>query len=191
MNLRVALALGMIFTVSEAPGLAAASIVGTGYARGCYEAAEAKRPTRQALRICDSALMDEGLDVSDRAKTLVNRGIIRMQARDIDAAIADYDAAIRIAPDTAEAYVNKGLALLRLGDRHDEVVALLTEGLVRNPARPEVAYFNRGMAHELLGRTREAYDDYSRAVELAPDWREPAEELSRFRIVPKKKTAGV
>lgn len=191
MNLRLAVALGPLLCASAAPALAAASIVGTGYARGCYEAAEEKRPTRQALRVCDSALMDEGLDLSDRARTLVNRGIIRMQARDIDAAIADYDAAIRIAPDTAEAYVNKGLALLRMGDRHDEVVTLLTEGLIRNPARPEVAYFNRGMAHELLGRTREAYEDYTRAVELAPDWREPAMELSRFRVVPKKKTAGV
>jgi tetratricopeptide (TPR) repeat protein len=191
MKPRVTLAVGLLFSVSAVPALAASSVVGTGYARSCYEAAEERRPTRQALRICDSALMDEGLDLNDRARTLVNRGIIRMQARDIDAAIADYDAAIRIAPDTAEAYVNKGLALLRRGDRHAEVVALLTEGLIRNPARPEVAYFNRGMAHELLGLTREAYEDYSRAVELAPDWREPAEELSRFRVVPKKKTAGV
>lgn len=191
MNLRLALALGLFATAPAAPVLAAASVVGTGYARACYQAAEEKRPTRQALRICDSALMDETLDLADRAKTLVNRGIIRMQARDIDAAIADYDAAIRVAPETAEAYVNKGLALMRLGDRHSEVVTLLTEGLIRNPTRPEVAYFSRGMAHELLGLTREAYDDYTRAVELAPDWREPAMELSRFRIVPKKKTAGV
>lgn len=191
MNLRLAMALGLVAAAPAAPALAAASIVGSGYARSCYEAAEEKRPTRQALRICDSALMDETLDLVDRAKTLVNRGIIRMQARDIDAAIADYDAAIRIAPDTAEAYVNKGLALLRLGDRHAEVVALLTEGLIRNPTRPEVAYFSRGMAHEMLGLTREAYDDYNRAVELAPDWRAPAAELARFRIVPKKKTAGV
>jgi tetratricopeptide (TPR) repeat protein len=191
MNVRLVAVVGLLAMVAAVPALAASSVVGTGYARRCFEAAESKRPTRQALRVCDSALMDEALKLDDRAKTLVNRGIIRMQARDIDAAIADYDAAIRIAPDTAEAYVNKGLALLRLGDRHAEVVALLTEGLVRNPARPEVAYFNRGMAHELLGLTREAYEDYTRAVELAPDWREPAAELSRFRVVPKKKTAGV
>jgi tetratricopeptide (TPR) repeat protein len=190
MTLRLAAALGLLAATSATPALAAASVVGTGYARACYEAAEEKRPARQALKICDSALMDEGLDLNDRAKTYVNRGIIHMQARNINAAIADYDAAIRVSPDTAEAYVNKGLAMLRLG-RHEEVVTLLTEGLVRNPVRPEVAYFSRGMAYELLGQTWEAYHDYTRAVELAPDWREPALELSRFKVIPKKKTAGV
>jgi tetratricopeptide (TPR) repeat protein len=191
MKLPVAVAVAVSALLSSGAAHAAASIVGTGYARACYEAAEQKRPTRQAMKLCDSALMDETLDLSDRAKTLVNRGIIHMQARNLDAAIADYEAAIRVAPDTAEAYVNKGLALMRLGEeRRIEAIAQLTEGLIRNPTRPEVAYFSRGMLHELLGKTREAYEDYSRAVELAPDWREPAEELGRFQIV-RKKTAGV
>jgi tetratricopeptide (TPR) repeat protein len=182
-----------LLVAALAPGAAeaAASIVGTGYARKCYEAAEARQPGRNALRVCDSALMDEGLGIGDRAKTLVNRGILQMQAKNLAAAIADYDAAIRTAPDTAEAYVNKGLALMRLGHREVEAIDQLTEGLIRNPARPEVAYFSRGVLNELLGNTREAYNDYSRAVELAPDWREPAEELQRFQVIPKKKTAGV
>lgn len=192
MKLHVAAAVALAALSCAGAANAAASIVGTGYARACYEAAEQKRPTRQALKLCDSALMDETLDLSDRAKTLVNRGIIHMQARNLNAAIADYDAAIRTAPDTAEAYVNKGLALMRLGEeRRSEAVTLLTEGLIRNPSRPEVAYFSRGMLHEMLGKTREAYEDYSRAVELAPDWREPAEELGRFQVVRKKMTAGV
>jgi tetratricopeptide (TPR) repeat protein len=188
MHLAAALTLSVLLTGTAQ---AASSVVGTGYARKCYEAAESRRPARQALRICDSALMDEGLDLGDRAKTLVNRGILQMQARNLDAAIADYDAAIRTAPDTAEAYVNKGLALMRLGNREAEAIMQLTEGLSRNPSRPEVAYFSRGMLNELLGNTRDAYNDYSRAVELAPDWREPALELQRFQVVPKKKTAGV
>jgi tetratricopeptide (TPR) repeat protein len=192
MKSHVAAAVGAAATLLIAGAAnAAASVVGTGYARGCYEAAEEQRPARQALRICDSALLDEGLGINDRAKTLVNRGILQMQARNIDAAIADYDAAIRTAPDIAEAYVNKGLALMRLGHREAEAIAQLTEGLVRNPSRPEVAYFSRGLLNEMLGNTREAYNDYSRAVELKPDWREPAEELQRFQVVPKKKTAGV
>ena len=192
MRLCAVMAVGLAALSSAGAAHAAASVVGTGYARACYEAAESRRATRQALKICDSALMDEGLDLTDRAKTLVNRGIIQMQARNIDAALADYDAAIRTAPDTAEAYVNKGLALMRLGEaRRAEAVAQLTEGLSRNPVRPEVAYFSRGMLNELLGRTREAYEDYSRAVELAPGWREPAEELSRFQVVRRKMTAGV
>lgn len=190
MKMHFAAAIGMAAVLSAGPVLAAASIVGSGFARNCYDAAEEKRPTRQALRICDSALMDEGLDVSDRAKTFVNRGIIHMQAKNIEAALSDYDTAIRIDPGTAEAYVNKGLALMRMGNRQAEAVVQLTEGLSRNPSRPEVAYYSRGILHEMLGLTREAFQDYTRAVELAPDWPEPAEELARFQVVPKKKTAG-
>lgn len=190
MKMHFAAVTGLAALLSAGPAFAAASIVGSGFARNCYEAAESKRPTRQALRICDSALMDEGLDVGDRAKTFVNRGIIHMQAKNIEAALSDYDTAIRIDPNTAEAYVNKGLALMRLGNREADAVAQLTEGLIRNPSRPEVAYFSRGILHEMMGLTREAFADYSRAVELAPDWPEPAEELARFQVVPKKKTAG-
>lgn len=190
MNILGVSVIGLAAMAVGSPALAAATIVGNGYARSCYEAAEENRPTRQAMRVCDSALLDEALALGDRAKTLVNRGIVQMQAKNIDAAIADYDAAIRTAPDTAEAYVNKGLALMRLGNHEAEAMAQLTEGLVRNPSRPEIAYYSRGLLHEKLGMTREAYEDYSRAAELAPEWREPAEELQRFQVVPKKKTAG-
>lgn len=182
--------IGLAAVAFAAPAMGATSIVGSGFARSCYEAAEENRPTKQAMRVCDSALLDEGLALGDRAKTLVNRGIVQMQAKNIAAAIADYDAAIRTAPDTAEAYVNKGLALMRLGNQPTEAMAQLTEGLVRNPSKPEIAYYSRGLLHEQLGMTREAYEDYSRAAELAPEWPEPAEELLRFQVVPKKKTAG-
>lgn len=165
---------------------ASVSTFGNSYARGCFEAAEQRRTSRDALRICDSALLNADLSANDRVATLVNRGIIQMQSRLFEAAIADYDAAIRVQPDIAEAWVNKGIALLRQGERDNEALAMLSEGIARGPQRPEIAYYTRGIAHEYLGHAREAFEDYSRAARLAPDWTEPAEQLERFQFVRRK-----
>ena len=176
--------------IGATPALAATSIIGSSNGRNCYEAAEFGKSIRAGLEACNTALEQDALSSNDRAATLVNRGIVQMQAKNHTAAIADYDAAIRLRPATAEAYVNKAIALLHLGGHDAEAVALLSEGLSRNPARPEVAYYTRGIANELVGATREAYEDFAKAVELAPNWADPAAELARFQTVKKKTGAA-
>jgi tetratricopeptide (TPR) repeat protein len=168
----------------------AAVTIGDSYARGCFEAATNGRSLKQGLRVCNSALIDETLALEHRAATFVNRGVVQMQARKLEAAIVDFDEAIRLRPETAEAYINKAIALQRIGGRDDEAVTLLSEGLVRNPMRPEIAYYQRAMANEELGRVRAAYEDYSRAAALAPDWPDPAEQLQRFQVVRRKVMSG-
>jgi tetratricopeptide (TPR) repeat protein len=163
---------------------------GVGYARGCYEAVERARPPGDALRLCDSALMHRDMPDSDRAATYVNRGIAHMQARDATAALADYEAAIRTSPDVAEAYLNKGIALLNIGNRDEEAVVALTQALALNPIRPAIAFYSRAVANEQLGRTRAAYEDYGRAAELAPGWADPVEQLQRFRVIRGKTASG-
>jgi len=182
--------LAALLAALPAAASAAISIIGGGLGRDCYLAAEAARGQRDGLDSCDRALTDEALSAGDRAATLVNRGIVKMQARDLTAAIEDFDAAIRSRPGTAEAYINKGIALIHLGGRDRDAVELLTLGLARNPTRPEVAYYVRGIANEQLGATREAFEDYSRAASLKPEWAEPAAQLSRFSVV-RRATAGI
>jgi tetratricopeptide (TPR) repeat protein len=165
------------------------SVIGSSHARACFDAAESRRRTRDALRVCDSALMDAALPAEHRAATLVNRGIIHMQAGKIPAAIVDFDAAIVLQPVTAEAYVNKGIALIQMGGHDSEAVALLTKGLDLGPMRPEVAHYTRAIAYESLGKVREAFEDYSRAAQLAPQWPEPGEQLMRFQRI-RAKTLG-
>jgi tetratricopeptide (TPR) repeat protein len=180
----------ILFLMAATAVDASATTIGGSYARGCFEAATNARPLKDGMRLCNSALIDEALALEHRAATLVNRGIVQMQARKLDAAIADFDEAIRLRPETAEAYINKAIALQRMGGRDDEAVALLSEGLARNPLRPEVAYYQRAVANEELGRVRAAYEDYSRAAALAPQWRDPVEQLQRFQTVRRKVMAG-
>lgn len=154
-------------------------------ARRCFEMAARGATGRSALKACDSALMDDRLSPAARAATLTNRGVVRINGGDNRGALDDYDAALALAPESAEAHVNRGLALLHLGRDRDAVDALST-GIDFGPARPELAYYARGVAQESLGQLRKAYADYGFARQLAPDWEAPARELSRFRIVRRK-----
>jgi tetratricopeptide (TPR) repeat protein len=161
---------------------AAVSILGGGFGRECYLSAELKRDTRSGLAVCTRAIEEESLPRRDRAATYVNRGIIHMHARDLDAAVRDYEQAIRMQPALAEAHVNLGIALLHKGGNDQAAIAALTHGLGMSPSRPEVAYYTRAVAHELVGNVRAAYEDYQAAAAAKPGWADPHEQLKRFSV---------
>jgi tetratricopeptide (TPR) repeat protein len=167
--------------LAAAPADAAVSIIGGGLGRDCFLAAELKRDSRSGLTICNRAL-EENLNRRDRAATYVNRGIVHMQGRDVERALKDYDIALKIDSSIAEAHVNRGIALLHMGGADKEAIAALTRGLNMKPSRPEVAYYTRAVAHEMLGNVREAFEDYQTAASLKPEWAEPVEQLKRFSV---------
>lgn len=165
------------------PALAAVTVVGSSSARMCFEAADSPMtPTVRELRYCDNAFEEGAMSSHDTVATHVNRGILRLRRNQVDAAIADFDQAIRLDPRQPEAYLNKGAALIRLNDAN-EALRLFTVALEYNTRRPEIAHFGRAIANESLGNVRAAYDDYRRASELDPDWSDPQTELRRFRVV--------
>lgn len=197
MNFRTVLQLAVIgkiavlgiYVLDALPAQAAISTLGGGLGRECYMAAELRREPRTGLGMCDRALAEENLSRRDRAATLVNRGIIYMQSRDLEQAIRDYRSALKTDPEMAEAHVNLGIALLHKGGNDREAIAALTRGLDMKPSRPEVAHYTRAVAHELLGNVREAYEDYLAAAALKPEWKEPVEQLKRFSVE-KRETAN-
>ena len=169
--------------VGAVPAAAGLTVLGSSSARLCYEKAEAQvMPRPDDLRRCDDALEREALSEYDRVATHVNRGILRMRLGKIDAAVDDFDRAIAIDPDEAEAYLNKGMASLRT-ENWVEALPLFDQALARETRRPAIAYYGRGVAHEMSGKVREAYYDYRQASALAPEWRDPQTELARFRVV--------
>lgn len=179
-----------VTSLAFATFLAASSFAGTAgayvlvaagtQAVACYENARRELSTSRALQQCTDAL-SEALDERDRAGTYVNRGIVHMHRGSYQLALADFDRAIEMMPDLAEGHVNRGAALLTQND-YQGALAAIERGLQLMPEDPARAYFIRGVANEELGNIRDAYNDYRRAAELAPNWDMPRTELTRFRV---------
>jgi tetratricopeptide (TPR) repeat protein len=166
-----------------APATGAVTVLGNSSARLCYEAAESRAsPNLTVLRTCDQAMRDEGLSDYDRVATLVNRGILKARLGNVDEAILDYDAALDRNPNEAEAYLNKGFALLHLPDAAQQARPMFDSALANRTRRPELAYYGRAVANELTGQVRAAYDDYRQASLLNPRWKDPKADLARFSV---------
>lgn len=176
--MRVVIGLALALTV--VPASAAVTVIGTSSARLCYEAARFDRASAVGLLRCDAAFA-EALSVEDQVATHVNRGIVRATRGDAAGAASDYDAAIGLDPDEAEAWLNKGLLFLR-GGQVAASVPLFDAAVIKRTREPQMAHYGRAVAHEQLGNLRAAYADYRRATELAPDWDVPRAELARFQV---------
>jgi tetratricopeptide (TPR) repeat protein len=155
-------------------------VAGGTFAVTCSQSARDAVDTSDALNQCTEALR-EPLNRRDRAGTYVNRGIILFNRGAYRSALQDFDAAIALDATLAEGHINRGAALIRQQEWEGAVTSI-SRGLELNPEAPARAYYNRGVAHEELGRVRAAYDDYRRAAELAPGWDAPRTELTRFRV---------
>ncbi|HYD37561.1 MAG TPA: tetratricopeptide repeat protein [Allosphingosinicella sp.] len=169
--------------LASAPAAAAVTVLGNSSARLCYEAAESRsNPSMSVIRTCDQAMRDEALSDYDYVATLVNRGILKVRLGQVDEAISDYDAALDRDPDEAEAYLNKGFALLHLPDAAQQARPMFDSALAKRTRKPALAYYGRAVANELSGHVRAAYEDYRQASQLDPNWKDPKADLARFAI---------
>ena len=80
-------------------------------------------------------------------------------------ASTDYDEAIRLKPDFAEVYYNRGIAKDELG-RHEAAITDYDEAIRLKPDYAD-AYIRRGDTKCTLGRIDEARQDFEKARDLA------------------------
>jgi tetratricopeptide (TPR) repeat protein len=84
-----------------------------------------------------------------------------------DKAIKDCTQAIRLKPDYAYAFNNRGLAYRKKGETN-KAIKDLSEAIRLKPD-DALAYYNRGLAYEERGETNKAIKDYTEAIRLDPD----------------------
>ena len=96
-----------------------------------------------------------------------NRGVAYGVKGDHDQAIQDYDKAIALNPDAAEAYNNRGVAYGVKGD-HDQAIQDYDKAIALNPDDAE-AYYNRGVTYGEKDEHARAIQDYDKAIALNPD----------------------
>jgi tetratricopeptide (TPR) repeat protein len=160
---------------------ASAFVLGGALASGCSRAAVGGLADDRSLETCSLALETELLSGRELAGTYVNRGVIELRRKQYELARADFDRAVKVAPDMGEAFVNRGAAYIaqrQYAAGRDEI----DKGLRLGSDEPEKAYYNRALANEGLDDMKAAYFDYLKAAELAPDWDAPKKELTRFTV---------
>ena len=182
-NLSMAFAgLAGITLLAALPAGAAVTVMGPGLAQGCYKAAQFNLDPRDGMVTCTTALNEQALTLHDRASTYVNRGILRTRVSDTEGALDDYNMAISLMPELAEAYIDRGANFITLKN-YSWAVADLDKGLALGAKQPEIAYYDRAVAHESLGDVRAAYEDYKKAVAIEPHFTLAIEQLQRFKVV--------
>lgn len=183
MNKAVKLAIlaGTMVAVT-APASAAITVLGTSRAASCYQAAENHVPTRRNIDTCLSALEEDPLSGRERVATHVNLGILYFFNQDYDTALARFDHALTLDPQEPEAVLNKAITFLRRDENGSQALPLFSQAIDMGTREPALAYFGRGLAHEMEGDLTAAYYDIRRAAELDPDWSVPEQNLTRFIV---------
>jgi len=76
--------------------------------------------------------------------------------------------AIKLQPDSSEAYVNRGVAYGNLG-QHQRAIEDYNKAIRLKPDSA-AAYYNRGIAYADLGQHQRAIEDDNQAIRLKPDY---------------------
>lgn len=97
------------------------------------------------------------------------RGSISDEKGDLESAVNDYSQAIKLDSNSFDAYMSRGLALMRLGE-WKQGSKDFTEVITRRSGNLKVvAYMNRGIAYARLGDQRSAIADQTQSIKLNPD----------------------
>lgn len=94
----------------------------------------------------------------------------KADANELDHAFVDFDEAIKLKPDLAEAYVSRGIIHARRGE-YGLAMIDFNKAIELKPDLAE-AYINHGTLYYKKGQYELAVTDYSKAIELNPDFAE-------------------
>ena len=113
------------------------------------------------------ALIAEESDKGISARAWFSIGYLSRD-KALDDSIAAFNQAIRLKPDYADAYNNRGVAKLKL-ERFKESIADFDEAIRLKPDYAD-AYNNRAAARLNLGHYRKSIADFDEATRLKPDY---------------------
>ena len=94
------------------------------------------------------------------------RAIAEQNLDSIDAALADFQAALQINPNLFEAHVSLAGIYSDRGD-HRHAIEELTKVIAQRPTVD--GYYRRGLAHQELGEHQEAIDDFNWIIDATRD----------------------
>ena len=135
-------------------------------ASGCQCGAESPQPTEVTPPATAPTPTPE--PTLSEAAQHNERGIALTEEGNYEQAISEFDKAIELDPDYAEAYSNRGIAYGSQGD-FDSAMTDFNKAIELDPESAE-AYSNRGIAYGGQGDFDSAMTDFNKAIELDPEY---------------------
>jgi len=121
-----------------------------------------------AIRLLSAAIDSGKLNDNDLATSYNNRGMAFAATDQPDKAVADYNAAIKIAPVYGPAYLNRGNVYYSQ-DKYDQALADFNIALKISPSYA-LAYNSRGGVYYSKGEFDAAIADFTAAIKYKPDY---------------------
>jgi len=131
---------------------------------------------------CTTQILERG-ERSDAHLAVVhnNRGNAYYKLRQLERAIADYTAAVKLKPNYANPYNNRGI--VHSHNKHfKRAISDFDRAIVRNPKYAN-AFNNRGYAYQKLNRLEKAGKDYRKALEIIPKHSKAKANLNRLEAM--------
>ena len=132
-------------------------------------------PINTFLRLSAKSGVDVGVTpppervvTAPKADDFFIQGVDKQRKGDNQGAIIAYNEAIRLNPNLAEAYNNRGIVRDELGDKPGAIDDY-TLAIKFNPNLAK-AYYNRGIVRNELGDKQGAIDDYNLAIKFNPNY---------------------
>ena len=119
-----------------------------------------------AIKACSELIAVANITGIHQASNYVWRGRHFTRKADLDHAIADFTAAIKLTPGDADIHLRRGNAY-RAKSLLDQAIADYSEAIRLSPSKAD-SYLGRGTANALKGRFDQAITDLTEAVRLAP-----------------------
>ena len=124
-----------------------------------------------AIAACTSQLARKDLAAEVRVLTLINRGAAHEKSRDLDNALVDFDAAIKLNPKSAAAHAWRG-SVLRALRQYDLSIESYATAISLQP-QVAIYYTGRGSAYRWRGDLDKAMVDLDTAIKLNPNFSAP------------------
>lgn len=95
-------------------------------------------------------------------------GLSKYRLKQYEAALTDFNLAVKLNPDSAVNFLNRGLCYYGLG-KFDKALADFTKASEINPDKAIYAY-HKGLAYYSQEKHQAAFDEFSKAIKLNPNY---------------------